>query len=74
MAVKLGKGNLGAGKWEISCFGISANSLLMSDLKWQSLNFGLSMLMLILLNHDMFIKVIRCLHDIKWFGSQQNVF
>ena len=29
-----------------------------------------SMLMLTLLNHDMFIEVMRCLHDNNWFGSQ----
>ena len=32
--------------------------------------FGLSMLMLILLNHKMFNEVMRYLHDNKWFRSQ----
>ena len=32
--------------------------------------FGLSMLMLILLNHYMFIEVMRYLDDNKWFESQ----
>ena len=32
--------------------------------------FGLSMLMLILLNHYIFIEVMWYLHDNKWFGSQ----
>ena len=32
--------------------------------------FGLSILMLILLNHYMFIEVMRYVHDNKWFGSQ----
>ena len=32
--------------------------------------FGLSKLMLIFLNHYMFIEVMRYLHDNRWFGSQ----
>ena len=36
--------------------------------------FGLSILMLILLNHYICIEVMRYLHDNKWFGSQQNTF
>ena len=32
--------------------------------------FGLLMLMVILLNHYMFIEVMRYLHDNKWFESQ----
>ena len=32
--------------------------------------FGLSILVLILLNHYMFIEVMRYLQDNKWFGSQ----
>ena len=39
-------------------------------LKMAISEFGLSMLMLILLNHFMFIEIIRYLHDSKWFGSQ----
>ena len=32
--------------------------------------FGLSMLMVILLNHDIFNEVMRYLHDNRLFGSQ----
>ena len=32
--------------------------------------FGLLMLMFILLNHNMFIEVMMYLHNNKWFGSQ----
>ena len=39
-------------------------------IKWQSLSFGLSMLMLILLKHFMLIELMWCLPDNKWFGGQ----
>ena len=39
-------------------------------LKMAISEFGLSMLMLILLNHYLFIEVTKYLNDNKWFGSQ----
>ena len=41
-----------------------------SEIKVAISEFGLWMSILILLNHYIFVEVIRCLHDNKRFGSQ----
>ena len=38
------------------------------------MSFGLWTLMLILLNYYMFTELMWCLHDNKWFGSQEMYF
>ena len=42
----------------------------LSKIKVANFEFGLSMLIPILLNHYMFIEFMRYLYDNKWFGSQ----
>ena len=42
-----------------------------SEIKVAISEFGLWMLILILLNHYIFVEVMRYLHDNKWFGSQK---